>query len=282
MNSSDIESTILLWNNTLLEDFSGLTPNEMNYLLHDTFGDKSPMQFRKEITNETLDRIPFFRVAEEFLKLVQRDKQIKLTPLGYLPRKVLVELYAHKILPEYFIERGVTKLWREEDCIAISSVRLTTGLAGLVKKSVGKLSLTKKGTTLLQPENRLQLFKTIFTAFTNDFSWSYNDGYPEYPIGQLGFGFSLYLLNQFGEQEQTANFYADKYVQAFPKFLTLFPDNQYSKSIDNFRHCYELRTINNFFEWFGLATVERSNNFFERDKTKLKRTELFNQLFIFE
>jgi hypothetical protein len=282
MSPSDIETTILLWNNKPLDEFYGLTPNEMNHLLHNTFGDKSPIQFCNNIDNAILDRVPFFRVAEEFLKLVQRDKQIKLTPLGALPRKVLVELYAHNFLPEYFIERGVTKVWREKDCIAISSARLTTGLAGLVKKSVGKLSLTKKGTTLLQPENRLQLFKTIFTAFTNDFSWSYNDGYPEYPIGQLGFGFSLYLLNQFGEQEQTANFYADKYVQVFPKFLTLFPDNQYLKGIDNFRHCYELRTINNFFEWFGLATVERSNNYFERDKTKLKRTELFNQLFIFE
>lgn len=205
-----------------------------------------------------------------------------MTPLGALPKKVMVELYAHKFLLDNHIERGITKLWREDDCISISSARHTVGVCGLTKKSAGKISLTKNGTKLLQPENRLQLFKTIISAYCFDFSWTYNDGYPEHPIGQLGFGFSLYLLDQFGDSEQSPNFYADKYLKAFPKFLTLFPDDHYSKGIDSFRHCYEWRTIDNFFEWFGFATVQRSDKYFDRDKTKLKRTELFKQIFIFD
>lgn len=77
----------------------------------------------------------------------------------------MVEVYAHKFLPDYYIESGVSKLWREEDCISISSARLTAGVAGLVKKSAGKLSLTKKGANFLQPENRLHFSRQFFCLY---------------------------------------------------------------------------------------------------------------------
>jgi hypothetical protein len=75
----DIETNILLRNNTPLDDFLGLSPTEIHHLLYDTFSDKSPIQFRDDIDDKTLDQIPLFRIAEEFLKIIQRDKQIKLT-----------------------------------------------------------------------------------------------------------------------------------------------------------------------------------------------------------
>jgi hypothetical protein len=94
----DIETNILLRNNTPLDDFLGLSPTEIHHLLYDTFGDKSPVQFRDNIDDETLDQIPLFRIAEEFLKIIYRDNQIKLTPLGALPKKVMVELYDKRFL----------------------------------------------------------------------------------------------------------------------------------------------------------------------------------------
>jgi len=51
----DIESTILLLNNTPLEDFLGLSPNEIQYLFYDPFSDKSYVQLREDFDNKTLD-----------------------------------------------------------------------------------------------------------------------------------------------------------------------------------------------------------------------------------
>lgn len=157
----DIETNILPRNNTPMDDFLGLSPTEIYHLLYDTFGDKSPIQFCDNIDDKTLDQIPLFRIAEEFLKIIQSDKQIKLTPLGALPKKVMVELYDKRFLLEELVESGISKLWREEDSISIRSARFAAELAGLVKKAKGKLTLQR------QPQNFLK--QTIAYKFSNSF-----------------------------------------------------------------------------------------------------------------
>lgn len=273
----DIETNILLLNN-LPDDFLGLSPTEIHNLLYDTFGDKSPVQFRDDIDDKTLDQIPLFKIVEDYLKIIQRDKHIKLTPLGALPKKVMVELYDKRFLLDEHIESGITKLWKEDDCIAIRSARLTAEIAGLVKKVSGKLTLTRTVTKLLETNNRLQIFRQFFQAFTNKFLWSFNDGYPEQPIGQLGWAFSLILLDRFGDQPQTVEYYADKYLRAFPKFITFFqPD--YSTPERQFFRCYGVRTFDRFFLWFGFVTVDKQKIFIDLDTDKFKRTDLVKRIF---
>jgi hypothetical protein len=274
----DIEANILLQNNTPMDYFLGLSPTEIHYLLYDTFGNKSPVQFHDDIDDKTLDQIPLFRIAEEFLKIIHRDKQIKLTPLGALPKKVIVELYGKRFLLEELVENGISKLWREEDSISIRSARLTAELAGLVRKANGKLTLTKKATKLLETNNRLQVFKQFFQSFTDKFLWSFNDGYPEQPIGQLGWAFSAIMLDKFGEKAQKVDFYADKYLRAFPKFITFFrPD--YSTPERQFFRCYGIRTFNRFFLWFGFVTVDQQKKYLDLEDDKFKKTDLMKTIF---
>ncbi len=277
---NNIEPNIYHRNNSPMDDFLGLSPSEIHELVYDTFGEKSPVQFRDDIGDETLDQIPLFRIAEEFLKIIYRDKQIKLTPLGALPKKVMVELYDKRFLLDEHIESGLTKLWKEDDCIAIKSARLTAELAGLVKKTNGKLTLTKTGTKLLETNNRLQIFKQFFKAFTEKFSWSYNDGYPEEPIGQLAWAFSIIILDKFGDQPQYIELYADKYLKAFPIFITLF-EHSYTTPERQFYRCYGVRTYDRFFLWFGFMTVEKQKSYFDIDTDKFKRTELVRRIFRF-
>jgi hypothetical protein len=274
----DIETNILLRNNTPLNDFLGLSPTETHHLLYDTFGDKSPVQFRDNIDDETLDQIPLFRIAEEFLKIIYRDNQIKLTPLGALPKKAMVELYDKRFLLDEHIESGLTKLWKEDDCISIKSARLTAELAGLVRKTNGKLTLTKTGTKLLETNNRLQIFKQFFQAFTDKFLWSFNDGYPEQPIGQLAWAFSVIMLDKFGDQPQTVDFYADKYLRAFPNFITFFR-HDYSTPERQFYRCYGVRTFDRFFLWFGFVTVDKQKKYLDLDTDKFKQTVLVKRIF---
>lgn len=274
----DIEANFILRNNTPVDDFLGLSPTEIHHLLYDTFGDKSPVQFRENIDDKTLDQIPLCRIVEDYLKIIQRDKHIKLTPHGALPKKVMVELYDKRFLLDEHIESGITKLWKEDDCIAIRSARLTAEIAGLVKKESGKLILTKTATKLLETNNRLQLFRQFFQAFTNKFLWSFNDGYPEQPIGQLGWAFSVIMLDKFGDQPQTVDFYADKYLKAFPNFISFFrPD--YSTPERQFFRCYGVRTFDRFFLWFGFVTVDKHKIFLDLDTDKFQRTDLVKSIF---
>lgn len=275
----DIEANFILRNNTPVDDFLGLSPTEIHHLLYDTFGDKSPVQLRDDIDDKTLDQIPLFRIVEDYLKIIQRDKQIKLTPLGALPKKVMVELYDKGYLREELVENGISKLWREDNSISIRSARLTAELAGLVRKVNGKLILTKSANKLLDTNNRLQLFRQFFQAFTNKFLWSFNDGYPEQPIGQLGWAFSVFMLDKFGDQPQTVDFYADKYLKAFPKFITFFQHEYYTTPEQQFTSCYGVRTFERFFLWFGFVTVEKQKIFLDLDTDKFKRTDLVKSIF---
>ena len=275
---NDIEANFVLWNNTPVDDLLGLSPAEIHYLLYDTFGDKSLVQFRDDIDDKTLDQIPLFRIVEDHLKIIQRDKYIKLTPLGALPKKVMVELYDKRFLLDEHIESRITKLWKEDDCIAIRSARLTAEFAGLVKKVSGKLTLTKTASKLLETNNRLQIFRKFFQAFTDKFLWSYNDGYPEQPIGQLGWAFTLFMLDKFGDQSENIDFYADKYLRAFPKLISFFRPN-YSTPERQFFSCYGVRTFDRFFLWFGFVTVDKQKVFIDLETDKFKRTDLVKRIF---
>jgi len=282
MNRPDFEPLRLLKNNAPLDDFCGLSPSEMHHLLYDAYGEKSPLGVRSDIENSTLNDIPFFRLTEEFLKIIQREKSIKLTPLGALPRKVLHELYDHKFITEEIIESGYSKLSREQGSVGISSVHLSTMLTGAIKKANGKLSLTKNGERLLQPGERVVLFKEILSTFTDKFEWAENDGYPPSQVGQLGWGFTVYLLDKFGATENTVEFYADNYAIAFPKSLALFTPAPWGTPKDHFISCYHVRTFTRFLEWFGFVTVETTHGILNAHLDKVKRTEVFGKIFMFQ
>jgi len=279
MKQQDLESIRLLVNKIPLDDFCGLTPNEVHSLLYDTFGDNSPLKIKADISNQTFDSIPFFRLTEEFLKIIQRGRFIKLTQLGALPKKTLHELYNHRLITEYVIEFGISKLTREIDSAALTSLHINTQLTGAIKKSNGKLALTKQGEKLLQSDKRHELFRLTLQTFTDKFNWSYNDGYSEHPIGQLGWGFTVYLLFQFGSQPQAAQFYADKYLKAFPMFLRYFPQESLGTPQRDFTTCYSLRTFDRFLEWFGFVDIEKQKPILDKGKSIIKRTNALAQTF---
>ena len=279
MKYQDLETIQLLVDNTPLDDFCGLTPNEVHSLLYNTFGSNSPLKIKSDIPNQTLDNIPFLRLTEEFLKIIKRNSFIKLTPLGALPKKTLHELYNHRLITEYVIELGISKLTREIDSSVLTSLRINTQLTGAIKKNNGKLTLTKQGEKLLQSDKRHELFRLTLQTFTDKFNWSYNDGYPEHPIGQLGWGFSVYLLFQFGSQPQTVQFYADKYLKAFPMFLQYFPQQPFSTPQRGFTSCYSIRTFDRFLEWFGFVDIEKQKQTSDSGKSIIKRTDTLTQTF---
>ncbi|MEO6550513.1 MAG: hypothetical protein ABIN94_21080 [Ferruginibacter sp.] len=275
-----INIDIILQNNSPVEEFLGLSPNGMHALIYDTLEEGSPIQFRDNITDDIFDQVPLFRLLEEYLKILQREKQIKLTPLGALPRKVVIELYEKRFITHDIIESGIAKINREHDCMSVLSARLTAEIAGLVRKANGKLTLTKNTTKLLKENNRNQLFKKFLQAFTDKFLWSYNDGYAEQPVAQLGWAFSAFMLYKLGGETRQADFYASRYLKAFPTFISFFKES-YSTPEDQFIRCYTLRTFDRFMVWFGLVTLEIEGKY-NLEGGKVTGTGLLEKLFTFE
>ena len=233
------------------------------------------------ISPETLDQIPLFRIAEDLLNILNSEKQIKLTQTGALPVKVVVELYNKKYIESDLIELGYSKLSREEDSIAIRTAKETILMSGLVKKSHGKLTLTKTGIKLLEKNDRLAIFKKFFLAFTEKFEWSYNDYYPEFRIGQAEWEYSILLLNFFGDQLLPAEFYAKKYAYRFPNFINVFPEEYFTTPIEQYYNCYIVRTFERFFAWFGFVkTITTTNEKKLRNRDLLyKKSDILDKVF---
>ena len=165
--------------------------------------------------------------------------------------------------------------------ITLMSARLTAETIGLVKRINGKLSLTKKGSKLLEPAHRVELFKEFFNGFTDKFLWAFNDNYEEKNVGQLGWAFSILMLHKFGEEYRYVKFYAKKYLNAFPSFLSAF-DTGYGDEEDKFTWCYAARTFERFFLWFGFVELENEKRTLISDQLKYRQTALVENIFKFE
>jgi hypothetical protein len=278
----DPESLRLLYNNTPVHDFCDLTPNEIHHLLYDPFGEKSPLILQNDIRDEALDTAPFFRLVEELLKIIQRVEFVKLTPLGALPRKVLHELYLHNFITEDIIEAGISKLQREDDSLAIRCAHVNAHIAKLVRETKGKLVLSKLGKELINPAKRRELFKTVLSTYMSTFNWGFNDGYTKFPVGQLGSGYTLYLISKFGGKERTIDFYTGMYLHAFPRMIDHFADSGNRIPLDQFITCYSTRTFTRFMEWFGLVRVRKENKYSRIHEAIVLRNDTFETIFRFE
>jgi hypothetical protein len=281
MKFPDMEPLRILLNNKPSEDFCGMSPNEVHHLLYKTFKDESPLKIKSFIEDSTLDKIPFFRLTEEMMKIGKRENYIKITPLGALTRKVLHELYEHKFIPEYFIESGISKLTREHDAPTIRAAHFNALITGVFAEVKGKMILTTYGHEMLEHETRCELFKKIIESYTTKFDWSINDGYTDYPVGQLGWGYTIFLLYKFGNTSMTKQFYADMYLKAFPKFLDEFPQREFGTPQRDYTNCYTIRSFDRFAEWFGFAE-DLTKNEKDRNGNFVVKTEILEKIFHFE
>lgn len=260
-------------NNQGLPDFEGYSPTEMQFILHNTFSENSPIKLLK-LTELDYKRIPILNQIKYLLKLIENHGELKLTNKGFLPTKIVSDIYNQGFIKDELIESGISKLYKETDSITINLTRILIEISGLVKKRNNKLSLTKNGKSLVN--NDFKLLSLIFTIFGSKFNWAYYDGYGENSIGQVGFGFSLILLGKYGTSRRIDKFYSDKYFKAFPDSINEIEDIEYRTKEKSARSCYSLRTFDRFLDYFGLIKIETKKKW---DAEKfITKTELFDRL----
>ncbi len=252
------------YNNRSLIEFEGYSPFEMHHILYNTFAENSPIKISKA-TQDVYQAVPIFNQVKFLLEHIYKNDGLKLTKKGYLPTKIVAELYDKGYIKDYFIESGLYKLYRESDVPSINLTRILVELSVMVKKRHDKLTLTKKGIQIIKNDHLV--FEEILKTFTQKFNWSYYDNYDDERIGQFGFGFTFILFNKYGTKFQNPEFYAAKYLQAL-KLISVD-----SKSFDHLTRAYTLRTFERFMDYFGFTEYQNDSN-----TSDVKKSKLFDKL----
>lgn len=116
-----------------IDDFEGLSPIQMSNILYNSFEKDSIIKIYQKADDKTLNKIGFLMLTEYFLNLIEKQKELKLTNSGYLPVKIVKELYNTKFIFEDSIESGFNKLTKEKDSMIITLLRIISDLAKFTK-----------------------------------------------------------------------------------------------------------------------------------------------------
>ena len=241
-------------NETPVDDFHGLSSEQMHCLLHMPFASPELITFPLE-----LEREPESKAAFLLSMLIEGigENGIKLTSKGNLGRKFCQQAF-EEYQPRYPDPYGLKiTIHSETNFESLHAIRLTAQLAGLVRKYKGRLLLTKKCKKALNSNGQREIYPLLLRAYIQKINWRYRDGFQEIPFIQQSFLFTLYLLHKYGSKWKPATFYSDSYLQAFPMILQEVERKPYEELEDTLQHCYILRVLQRFAGFFGLVDLEQ-------------------------
>lgn len=269
----DFDKFISEWNNIhnnrSYASFQFYSPLEMRPLTYNIFEEGSPIQLT-DLSDIDYTAIPLLQQAKVLMELIEHSNELKLTPKGNLPVSAVKRVYETG-LPEYAIESGITKLTSEDNSISVQLVKMALQKARLIKVRNNKLSLTKSGKAIINNDPKLlvELLKPLLT----ELNLAYFDACDSENTGVIGIGFTLVLLDMYGDTKQNETFYASRYFDAYPNLIYEFIDG-------NPTNCYSLRTFDRLLHLLGLITIEASGVPGVLDRKKIiGRTDLFKKLF---
>ncbi len=277
MDESELESIRLLLNARPIEDFFGLSPNEMKTLLYNPFSDESVLQIRRDIPGNIMDQVPFFMLTETLVNIIIREDGIKMTKLKFLNQNTLMELYSYGYWPEWLIESGANKRIREQDWDIMYTCRKNAVIAGIIKPYKDKLILTKKGSELVK--NRNELFHTILASFITKLNWAINDRYPEMMILQQLSRFPIFLMYKFGDEYRNISFYFSKVLKAYPNLPHTISMLEGEVDLQTVMHCFELRFFRRLMMWCALAESSVHDEHYSHNNHEFKASPLFKEVF---
>lgn len=260
-------------NNSGILEFEGYSPIEMHQIIHFLFEDNCPVKI-KQLNQNDFPKIPIFNGVKFLAKILSKQEGIKLTARGFLPTKIVTDLYNQQYFHEEMIEKGISKLYKEADSLFVRLSRILLELCGGVKKSKGKLVLTKKGNKYL--ENDQLFLEEILIVYCKKLNWTYFDGYEMENIGRMGCGYSILLLNKYGSEVQEDNFYAKKYFTAFPMLIEDI-NPRYGTIEQYVNRCYSYRMVEQFGLLTGIINKIRETKYGE--PKLIQKTDLLDKIF---
>ena len=236
-------------NNVPLQEFCGFSASQMGYLLYEPFTSDSTIVFNEPISPPM--NSPVMIALTELIEGIPTDG-VKATTKGNLPMAICRPVAA-KLL-EQTPERGryrYEKFRNEEDLMPLLLVRPLLGIGGYLKKTKGRFNWTKKGRDFIG-HSAGHCYLELFKLAASRFNWGYFDGYPDVPIIQQGFAYTLFLVQSYGDYPKPESFYTQLFLEAFPMGLMEIDDSDHREANARFESCYTVRSFDRFMEYFGL------------------------------
>lgn len=236
------------------------------------------LYFRENLPESVLGQIPILHQTRRLLEIIYANGGIKMTPAGYLPVKIVQELYPLGV-PEYWYEIGYYKSLREDKIEFIRLMRFLAQTCGAVRMYKGKLVLTKNGKRWMAEPNKLLrvLFYTVSYAVNNG-------GMDMYGMGNINGHIPLLctLLALYGSEPKAVKFYMDELSQYCPGVFDELQVAGYG-TLEQYREdCFCARLIRRGLGLFGFAErikgeadVESDN----REPSLIEKKPLLDEVF---
>lgn len=244
-------------------DFNGLSPEQMRYIMYEPFSEKCVVSLNK-LSKDEYEQIPLLRQAL-FLLHTLSETELKLTKLGWLPLKFVAESYKLG-RPDYFIDNYKSKRINEYDAMSVWMSRITLDLLGWIKTRKGMLSLTAKGKKAMlnidAAANEMLLFMLTGVGLHSF------DGNEDDRIGNLGMAYSVWLLNKYGNEWHTGEFYQEHYQKVI--------------NIPEKYNIYATRVFQRLFYWLGIDEERLNRHVGPPFREEYKKTDLLSMMFSFK
>lgn len=188
-------------NDTPLPDLGGLTPHELDDVLHGDWRGPGPLRIMPDLPLVAAEVAPWFVVSRLLMRIIVEDGPIKLTPAGNLPRAVvrrLVESVMSAATREHWSGQGVERV-KERDLQLVHLPRVLLEVGGLMRLRKGQLVLSKEGTALLPDARAGELYARLFETCFRRFNLGYLDGAGEAPVFQQLVGYALVRLRHLAQ-----------------------------------------------------------------------------------
>ncbi|MDA3913859.1 SEC-C metal-binding domain-containing protein [Oleiagrimonas sp.] len=275
----DLQEMVQQQNQAAHDDFHGLSPVQMHALLYAPFDSPRWLEF-PAVLPETPDA-PIAQLFEQLCQALDAG-ELKATSKGNLPRAFCQEVHRAFVgSSPYSMDRPVGKVSSEEDFEALYVTRLVAQQAGLLRKYKGRFILSRACKSLRDAHGMQAVYPALLKACARRFNWGYSDGYPEYPIIQHAFAFSLYLLSRYGDTPRPRQFYEDAFLRAFPMLVDEAEGDAWTSGEAKARRCYSLRTLVRFAGFMGLARLSAELYRATGDKGMVSKTPLLDQVVCF-
>ena len=263
-----------------LDDFLGLSPDEVNRLLYQPFEETSDIVvLNNTFREELLNHVPVIQDARLLISRIGESGELKATQKGNLPLKLVQELHKIQCRRDYEEEWHVGS---EEEAPLIQLLRYVVTSCGWIKFRDKKFYLTKKGEKLRDKNFSPQDYHQLMQFWLRKLNWGYLDRYDPCPIVQHAFLFSLYALSQKASDFVEAQTLGELFLRAFPAAVDEVKPHPYyqDKPEQIVSNIYCLRFIEGFCLYFDLLqTKEKRAALLRKAPLEVKTTQLFHAAF---
>jgi hypothetical protein len=233
----------------------GLSQAEMEILITAPFSPHSPLKLSNSLDASQCETAPFFVLAQACLQLLNQAGEWPLDADKNLLPDTVAQVFREQ--GEAWPDATQTQLPQSESAffpLAVARQVLQHTRLVRVKKRRPALVVTRRGKAALT--NPALLFGTLLEGFCRYFPWASWDQAEDDAIAQWGFGFSLLLLRQFGDQPRAASYYAERYLRAMPTLTGWDATEDPGAFREQFNvefARYVARTFDFFTPWWGFT-----------------------------